>query len=96
MPGRAPVHAVRKVLEVEGPRGGLLHVLVLECGAYMTKRLKGPPPAAVPCIACFVRAQAAAELPPATHVRSHSDRGMLALCGERLFDDDPTSLTGVV
>jgi len=55
--GGAPRHAVKRVMEMKGPRGGTLHVLVLECGSFSTRRLKGAPPDSIPCVACFVTAQ---------------------------------------
>jgi hypothetical protein len=43
--------------EIPGPRGGTLHVLVLSCGCFTTRRLRAgqTPPREVPCIACYVR-----------------------------------------
>lgn len=57
--GQAPLHVVVKVVEVRGPRGGTLHALVLECGSFVTRRLKAgaAAPERVPCVACFIRGQ---------------------------------------
>lgn len=56
---RAPSCRVERVVECSGPRGGTIHVLVLACGAWLTRRLKDgkPPPESAPCIACFLKAQ---------------------------------------
>lgn len=58
---------VVRVLDVDGPRGGLITVLLLRCGSWVTRRLRAgaPPPAAVWCLSCHVRAQLGKELEPA-------------------------------
>jgi hypothetical protein len=83
--GQAPLHAVVKVMEVRGPRGGTVHVLVLSCGSFVTRRLKEihAAPESVPCIACFVREQMTLE--PVVHARITDDqlyKGVVATrCG---------------
>jgi hypothetical protein len=84
---RAPLSEVSDVFEVDGPRGGTLHVLMLGCGCFTTRRLKAgaPPPEQVPCIACFVAKQvreraakndpAPEPLPMFTSVRDVRPRG---------------------
>lgn len=59
MAERAPIRDVVRVLEQEGPRGGLILVLVLSCGDYVTMRTKRLPPTRVSCDGCFVRAELA-------------------------------------
>ena len=52
---KAPLRAVTDIVDIEGPRGGIINVLILECGCFVTRRLKRDPPLSVPCIACFVK-----------------------------------------
>jgi len=55
---------VLRVLEVDGPRGGRITVLLLRCGSWVTRRLRAdhPPPTSVWCLTCHVRAQLRKEL----------------------------------
>lgn len=55
-----PTCAVREVVEATGPKGGTIHVLTLACGAWATRRLgrQQRPPAAIPCVSCFLRQRA--------------------------------------
>lgn len=57
---------VLRVLEIDGPRGGLITVLLLRCGSWVTRRLRegAAPPAAVWCLNCHVRRQLRKELAP--------------------------------
>jgi len=50
----APVREVTRVMELRGPRGGLILVHVLECGCFVTRRT---PATRIPCISCWVREQ---------------------------------------
>jgi hypothetical protein len=54
-----PCCAVKRILEVTGPKGGIVHVLLLACGSWVTRRLKAgaPPPVSIWCIGCHVRRQ---------------------------------------
>jgi hypothetical protein len=50
---------VVRILEVKGPKGGQITVLLLRCGSWITRRLRAdaPPPVSVWCIACYCRRQ---------------------------------------
>lgn len=93
---KAPLHTVVKVMEMTGPRGGTIHVLVLECGAFMTRRLKDmcAAPERVPCVACFVKANIGADGWVVVHQRVvgsslvlGDDDKMLTTCGEVMRND---------
>lgn len=73
--GHAPLHVVIKVVEVHGPRGGTMHALVLECGSFVTRRLKtmSAAPERVPCVACFISQQLTLE--PVVHQRAAKPPG---------------------
>jgi Flp pilus assembly protein TadB len=53
-----------RILEMDGPKGGRITVLLLACNSWVTRRLKAgaPPPVAVWCIACHVRKHLAGKL----------------------------------
>lgn len=55
---------VLRVLDVQGPKGGQITVLLLRCGSWVTRRLRAghAPPADVWCLSCHVRAQLSKEL----------------------------------
>lgn len=94
-PGTAPLRLVMKVIELRGPRGGTMHALVLECGCFVTRRLKEMQlaPERVPCVACFIRNQMTLE--PIVHLATGYSSGrrppmreFLAMCGVTLRDND--------
>jgi hypothetical protein len=47
---------VLQALDIKGPKGGNIRVLVLACGARTWKRSSAdkPPPATVACTSCYV------------------------------------------
>jgi hypothetical protein len=59
LPGPPPACAVARILEITGPKGGTIHVLLLRCGSWVTRRLRpgSPPPVKVSCIGCHIRRQ---------------------------------------
>jgi len=71
---KPPLHKVTRVVDVRGPRGGNINVLVLECRCFVTRRLKSgaPPPDAVACIGCFIAAQVMTG--PVVHARRSKPR----------------------
>lgn len=53
--GDPPEREVTRVIDLLGPRGGIVLVLVLTCGHWQTRR-KLPSKKSVPCIGCLVDA----------------------------------------
>jgi hypothetical protein len=51
---KAPRREVVRVIEMDGERGGVILVCILECGCFATRRAKTPP-RSMPCVACFVK-----------------------------------------
>lgn len=52
---KAPKREVVRVIDVEGERGCVIHVLVLTCGHWLTRRA-APRSMAVSCLGCVVAA----------------------------------------
>lgn len=51
--GDPPVRAVTRVTDLIGPRGGVVYVLGLACGHWVSRR-KLPTKTEVPCIGCLI------------------------------------------
>jgi hypothetical protein len=53
--GDPPAREVSRVVDLVGPRGGIIYVLMLGCGHWRTAR-KLPAKMIVPCVGCLVSA----------------------------------------
>lgn len=53
--GEPPVREVSRVVDLIGPRGGVVYVMTLSCG-HWTSRRKLPAKTAVPCVGCLMDA----------------------------------------
>lgn len=54
---QAPLRDVKRVFDVEGPRGGTIYVTMFACGHSLWERAMPKPSPQRPCMGCYVDAQ---------------------------------------
>lgn len=62
-PTKAPLREVKRIFDIEGPRGGVIYVIVFACGHSewrRTRRINATP--LRPCMGCWVDARVAEQL----------------------------------